>query len=341
MMENKSSASFAAKSEYCVVPINNSSTIRHYESIDLLAWKWSTAVICSVGVAFNLLLLFIGVRFSSWRQGGGLFIAHLLFCHFVMCAAILPAAVHLISQQATNPQSTRCHDCRYLQPFHSTFTFIINWSEALLACHRIVAICLPLQFHRCNRKSIQRLALAFCWTLALSTSLPVIFNVNGSFRMNPLGACVIDLSTRTIQTMTSINNYCPLALTILGTVVITTRFMRGVPNRQRVSVNVVDAPLHGNARSMTRQQKRTTKMLVMSFGLILLCQLPFYVITLTFTSLLSKYPKLLYLFRTLSAIQYAVTPVVSVELHGVFVALLLLLPHKESPCIDTLRSVPF
>lgn len=177
--------------------------------------------------------------------------------------------------------------------------------------------------------------LSLCWCVTLVFTIPPAFGVLAKTKMSALGTCVYAEKSQRFSDLLSFNGYCPLLLMATAAVVIVGRSMVSVYGRrvhaasavspgqavelagqQPQSPNLraaVGLHSHGQTSLSHRRQKRTTKMLFLSFSFSLTCQLPLYIIPLT--GLSSRMPELVLCFWILTTVQFAVTPA-SIRRHG-------------------------
>ncbi|OQV24903.1 hypothetical protein BV898_01485 [Hypsibius exemplaris] len=301
---------------YCVVQYNASAVRGFSPDPVVYSFQSISGAFCCFGVFANLLLLAVVLRSAQLRKGAGVVIAHLFIVQTVNCALILPTAIARVAAASVADGPMNCGFCRLQVVVQVAFNTIVNWSEALLAVNRLVAIFFPLHFNTFNRHSVQYAMLGLCWFSTAILTVPPAFGLLAGTKMTVLGTCAFVNRSAAFSGLLSFNAYCPLALVALAAVVIIGRITFRVDrfstraSPHAIAAVPVNSPNNTVAvpSSMSERQKRTTKMLCMSFAFSLVCQLPLYLIPLTGLSV--GFPELVLCFWILTTVQFAVTPVI-------------------------------
>ena len=198
-------------------------------------------------------------------------------------------------------------DWSNIRHFYSRTNSFLIWTNVEISSFRF------------NQPWVQYTMLALFWAITLILTVPPAFGVLASARMSVLGTCVFSQKTQSFSDLLSFNAYCSLSLIAAAAVVIIGRSMVSVYGKRNRVLAVVPAPpadddnnpetvtVNLPLQNMSRRQKRTSKMLLMSFSFSLTCQLPLYLIPLT--GLSSRVPELVLCFWILTTVQFAVTPV--------------------------------
>ena len=150
----------------------------------VLAWCSVVSVLCVAGVLTNVLVLVILQKFPKHCEEVGRLIGHLLACNLVLCLFVMPMTIHRIISVSSPSNELGCKSCRYQHVLLVAFNSMVNWSEGMLACNRLVAILFPFRFHTfINRDAGQYTALAACWALTLFYTVPPSFSLLGECKV--------------------------------------------------------------------------------------------------------------------------------------------------------------
>ena len=211
-----------------------------------------------------------------------------------------------------------CKQCQQQHPLQVTFNTMTNWSEGLLALNRLMAIWFPVQFRIFNKNFVQSIALFCCWLSILAMAVPPAVDVGGTYRMSPIGTCVMLPNNVLILALFVVNAYCPMVLIAVAAVVIIFKFA-GESRLSRCRSVFPVAPTaehHSTGQrsatpgyAMSERQKRISKMLMITFVFNWTCQLPTYIAIIVGIS--ERQPILAMYFSFLSILQFSATPVCS------------------------------
>ncbi|OQV25510.1 hypothetical protein BV898_00450 [Hypsibius exemplaris] len=278
----------------------------------LICWKVLTGIFCLFGALSNVFVLIVLIKSPTLRRGAGLLIAHLLTCHVFMCSIGQPVYIHFVWAHASNnPNPDNSNFCPYYAPFLVTIGILVNWSEAALAFNRFVAVFFPTKYVVLNRTIVHYSVLFVCWSCTLAVSLPPALGAFGSYELTSLGTCGVHytLSTSVAFGLTFLNSYVPLIILTAGTVIILAKF---TATHFGQSTAIIRPQLEQNAAGppaarTSERRKRASRMLLASFVLSLACQFPLNVVVLTGTQF--RFPKETLWIRTLSTLEFAITPI--------------------------------
>ncbi|OQV25540.1 Long-chain-fatty-acid--CoA ligase 5, partial [Hypsibius exemplaris] len=285
-----------------------------------------SVILCFTGALTNGGLLIVVLKFESLRKGAGIFIAHLLLCQLILLATVLPVGIHTVSlaakSRANGGTQVHCEVCVFQQSAGMALFYLINFTEALLALNRLIGVYYPTKYHIINRRIFHVVGLAFCWTLSLGFTVPPIFQLGALYQMSPLGNCVVTVvsqkSRAPLVLLLALYVYVPLIFTTVAAVLISMRLISShravAPTRKANSTPGNDdgsrsAPPHNSTRqpNMSERQRRMSKMLITSFAVNFLCQLPQFI--LAASGLIMRYPVALLWTTALLSFQFLVTPI--------------------------------
>ena len=305
-------------SSSCPFPLNATGRILLNDP-GFLTWQCLVGILCLIGALCNAFLITVILKYRSLRRNSGTIIAHLLLIHLLLCSVSLPMAANRVAK-VTSPSifgPVDCDACRFQHFSQATFNGLVNWSDALLGMHRLIAIFLPTYFHLCNRRIVQFACMCICYALTLAYSLPGVFGQLAFYRISPIGTCAFVSRSRFSTTMLSVTAYCPVVIVFLATTIIIARAtvtakkkraqLKGDNSRNSLEMSSRQAELAKKVNGYSERQKRTTRMLVASFALSLTCQMTGYAFLLA--GLSSRYPETQLCVWFLQLTQYTVTPV--------------------------------
>ncbi|OQV12325.1 hypothetical protein BV898_13434 [Hypsibius exemplaris] len=289
---------------YCIVPKNAtiSITIPQPPEIQVIIWQYIAGTFCLFGGSTNLVLIIIILRSPQLHRGAGILVSHLLACHVAYFAVLQPFAIARIIAVTHLPRITEldCEFCRFQHLIIMSCVFLVGWTEALLACNRIVGVFFPIKYRLFDRPLVHGCSLTLGWLLTLSLTLPPVFNYHASFKMGPVGNCFYVPESAIAVSWLSFNVYCPLAIATASSVLISVKFaLSHVTGRQQVHppphaarANNADrmGPRVPSQSGMSRKQARMSRMLITSFLVNFVCQLPQFLFAAT--GMTSRYPLL-------------------------------------------------
>ena len=306
---NSSSTSEAA-------PSNNS--LAASKLVAFYTWFGFTLTVCLVASVILLLLLASSLHQNSLHTGSRLLLMHLMFIQLVICA-LFNTAQAALSYEAVI-KKTQPIDCRLFTLFYLSVYYAENWSSALMALNRFVAIELPHHYKKWLTKYALAASMVLPWVIGFSTTLPIYLGVGADFTWNPRnGVCFAKASKGAYMTAwLALGIYLPMAL--IGVTYIAL-FLRLLMKRYMVSARggviypaLLMMPVNGHRNrvnaAVRRRHIRIAKMLMMAFVWYCLCFLPGPVITINFPALYVRDEILqLWLGRTFSLCGYAASPV--------------------------------
>ncbi|OWA52567.1 hypothetical protein BV898_17018 [Hypsibius exemplaris] len=273
-------------------------------------WFIFTIFVSFSGTIIILILLAASVQQRDLRVGTRILIIHLMCIQLLICSVLTPVQT-IATYKVLIGQEIRL-ECVPLQLLQFGAMYAENWSSALLAINRFVAIQLPHHYKKLLSARIIGAMIILPWIVGIGITVPLLFGIGGIFTWNPqAGICSAKPTGPYIVTLVALGAYVPIA--VMGIVYVTIcvgltwRRSRKIVGQGNPSVDIT---LQG-ARKTQRRQVAMTNMLVVSFLLYCICFVPSPVISTNFPHLLvGNFMLQLWITKTLVLCNYAVNPVI-------------------------------
>ncbi|OQV15356.1 hypothetical protein BV898_10462 [Hypsibius exemplaris] len=297
-----------------LLPLWNTSRIpplTERQRLTFNTWFGLSMGITLAGSGLLILLLVSAVRRENSRSGSRILLLHLMSTQLLLCGLLFP--IHFITSYLALIRRNPTISCSSFAFIHTSTTFAQNWSQALIAVNRFVAIGLPHHYRSwVSRRTLAAMIVA-PWVTGFAITLPVYFGIGGDFTMNKAyGSCFAKVNGPYLTVWFALGNYVPLALT--GVLYISL-FVKLAGRKRVISVHAV--PAVGNDEKgprLTQTQRRhiaIARMLVVSVVCNGICLVPAPVITSFFPNVFARNGMVqLWLVKTMVMCGYAASPVI-------------------------------
>ncbi|XP_038066407.1 allatostatin-A receptor-like [Patiria miniata] len=177
-------------------------------------------MICTVGVAGNLLVCIVLLRVPSLRSNTSDFLVHLSLVDLVVCVLVIPHKILPLLSQTPPPNPTIWGQlwCRlYVNQYPFWVCAVTSVDNLVLVnLERFVAIVYPHKYKRIFASRNKYLMLGLCWILAMLTKSFIVF----LSEEDPVSGCRFGWPSRGVQAAIGvlnfiINLFAPFVLMIL------------------------------------------------------------------------------------------------------------------------------
>ena len=187
-------------------------TLEHPFSLDI--WYFCSMIFFAFGSLLLLILIKLVLSTEKFRRGaGGVFIAHLLIVHLIVCSVEGPVALVSVykSFKGTNDFGI---NCKWLMFFRLVTFHADIWASFFLALNRATAVVFPLYYRRhCAAIYVSAVVVFSSWVIAIACNIPALFGAGQIFGyFPPWFTCNARPTNNTIATLTNtVAWYLPMA----------------------------------------------------------------------------------------------------------------------------------